>query len=113
MSESSVHECQCENCQNEADHPDKALHHRINVLMSRMDEQQRRWFAAIEAERYGHGGIQLVAQITGLDEKTIRRGRQEMAKDLEGRPQDRVRLPGGGRSATEKKNREPKSNSSS
>ena len=27
--------------------------------------------AALEAKRYGHGGIKLVNQITGLDEKII------------------------------------------
>jgi hypothetical protein len=68
-----------------------------------MDEQQRRWYAAVEAQRYGHGGIKLVSQITGLDEKTIQRGQQEMKADLVERPSDRIRLPGGGRPATEKK----------
>jgi hypothetical protein len=33
---------------------------------------------------------------------TIRRGREELADSLEGRPTDRVRLPGGGRPPLEK-----------
>ncbi len=103
MKERQVHQCKCATCQNPQEHPDKALHHQINVLMSRLDEQQRRWYAAVESKRYGYGGIQLVVQITGLDEKTIRRGRQELALDLEERPLERVRLPGAGRPATEKK----------
>lgn len=73
--------------------------------MSRLDEQQRRWYAAVEANRRGHGGIALVSQITGLDEKTIRRGQAELALDLADRPDDRVRLPGAGRPCVEKKSR--------
>ena len=73
------------------------------LLSSRLDEQERRWFAAVESQRIGHGGDTLVSQITGLDEKTIRRGRDELAASLAERPIDRVRLPGGGRPAVEKK----------
>lgn len=75
----------------------------MNLLMSRLDEQQRRWYAAIESSKVGHGGDRLLSRITGLDVDTIRRGRRELADDLEGRPADRVRLPGGGRPAVEKK----------
>ena len=71
--------------------------------MSRLDEQQRRWYAALEALRMGHGGIRQMSQITGLDEQTIRRGKQELHQDLQGRPPDRVRLPGAGRPGVEKK----------
>jgi hypothetical protein len=36
-----------------------------NLLVSRLDEQQRRWFVALEAKRVGRGGETLLAQITG------------------------------------------------
>jgi hypothetical protein len=75
----------------------------MNLLLSRLDEQQRRWYAAVEAQKIGHGGIRLLSQITGLDEKTIVRGQQELAEQLQSRPADHVRLPGGGRQAAEKK----------
>ncbi len=75
----------------------------MNLFLSRLDEQQRRWYVALEAERLGHGGELLLAQITGLDEKTIRRGRLELADGLVDRPTDRVRLPGDGRPPAEKK----------
>lgn len=71
--------------------------------MSRLDEQQRRWYAAIEAKNLGHSGSTLIAKITGLSVETIRRGRYELENDLIDRPADRVRKPGGGRKATEKK----------
>ena len=77
----------------------------MHVWRSRLDEQPRRWYAAIEANRLGHGGEQLVAQITGLDPHTIRRGRQELAVSLTERPTDRVRVPGAGRPRAEKKTR--------
>jgi hypothetical protein len=46
-----------------------------------------------------------MSKITGLDEKTIRRGRGEMQAGLVDRPVRRVRLPGGGRPSSEKKTR--------
>ncbi len=105
MSNKSIHRCQCELCQSEDDHSEKMIHHQINVVMSRLDEQQRRWYAAVEANRRGYGGQKVVSQITGLDEKTISRGQQELSLDLVDRPDDRVRLPGAGRPRTEKKTR--------
>ena len=100
---SSIHQCQCPVCQSGSDEHIIMIHHQINVVMSRMNEQQRRWYAAVEANRHGYGCIKLVHQITGLSEKTIRQGQQELSLDLEGRPEDRVRLPGAGRPRTEKK----------
>ncbi|MCZ7568090.1 MAG: hypothetical protein M5U01_05740 [Ardenticatenaceae bacterium] len=79
MGEQAIHDCRCAICQGQEAHPDKQVHHQINLLMSRLDEQQRRWYAAIEATRHGRGGIGLLSQITGLDEKTIARGQREVA----------------------------------
>ena len=76
----------------------------MNVLLSRMDEQQRRWYAGLESMKIGHGGDARLAQITGLNVETIRRGREELENDLNDRPPDRVRLEGGGRPPVEKKN---------
>ena len=75
----------------------------MNVLISRLDEAQRRWYVALESERLGHGGDHLLAQITGLDEATIRRGREELQAELATAPTDRVRQPGAGRPPVEKK----------
>lgn len=105
MLEPHVHECQCPHCQQAADHPDKARHHRMNLFLSRLDEQQRRWYVGLEAERLGPEGDSLLAQITGLDERTIRRGREELAAELADRPLDRVRQAGAGRPPVEKKTR--------
>ncbi len=99
----TVHQCQCIHCRQSLNDPDQILHQQMNLFLSRLDEQQRRWFVALESKRIGHGGDHLLAQITGLDEKTIRRGRRELDQSLSNRPVQRVRLPGAGRPLIEKK----------
>ena len=82
---------------------EQVIHRQMNLLFSRLDEQQRRWYAAVQSARNGHGGDRIDTLVTGLHDDTIRRGREELADSLDGRPADRVRLPGGGRPALEKK----------
>jgi hypothetical protein len=108
MSPEAVHQCQCSDCQQLEEHPNKELHHQMNLLLSRLDEQQRRWYVALEAKKLGHGGSALMSKITGMHVDTIRRGRDELDDELVERPADRVRLPGGGRDMVEKKSRELK-----
>ncbi len=71
--------------------------------MGRLDEQQRRWLAALESQQIGYGGDTQLALITGLHVDTIRRGREELELDLQGRPAGRIRNPGAGRPAGKKK----------
>ena len=97
-----VHECGCVDCQ-AGEHSAREDHRQLNLLMSRLDEQQRRWVAGREAKRLGHGGFQRIAEITGLHPETIRRGRDELKDELRNRPVDQIRLPGGGRPRVEKK----------
>lgn len=80
------------------------MHQQMNLLLSRLDEQQRRWYVALEARKLGHGGIKRMSQITGLSVPTIRRGRRELEQELANRPTERVRQPGGGRQPVEKNN---------
>src|SRR5438128_2220708 len=77
-----IHQCQCPRCTANEDHPDRAFHHRLNVLLSRLDEPQGRWLAALEAQRIGRGGDRLLALVTGLNVETIRRGRRELEASL-------------------------------
>jgi len=100
--ELAVHECGCAACR-AGDHADRDDHRQLNLLLSRLDEQQRRWVAGREAKRLGHGGLKLLAEITGLHPETIRRGGDELDEELRERPTDPVRLPGGGRPRVEKK----------
>jgi len=98
-----IHQCQCPRCTANEDHPDRAFHHRLNVLLSRLDEPQRRWLAALEAQRIGRGGDRLLALVTGLNVETIRRGRRELEASLRDCPPGRRRRPGAGRPAVKKK----------
>ena len=102
MSLRPIHQCDCQDCRGGLA-PTVAYHTQLNLLMSRLNEQQRRWLAAVEANRMGHGGTQMLHEITGLDINTIRRGRRELANDLSACPVNRVRAVGGGRKRLEKK----------
>ena len=104
MQEAPVRVCRCQVCQASGDEtPEKQTHHQMNLLLSRMDEQQRRWLVAYESQKLGHGGDVLLSRITGVNVETIRRGRRELATELSDRPPGRIRLPGGGRPPLEKK----------
>jgi len=74
----------------------------MNLLLSRLDEQWRRWYVVLKANRLSHGGVRRLAQITGLDEKTNQRGQDELAHGLIAHPTAQVRLPGGGQPTVEK-----------
>jgi hypothetical protein len=97
MTRSSVNICHCTACQQCDDHPDREFHQLINLFVSRLDEQQCRWYTGLEAHRLGHGGIRLVSQITGLSEKTICRGQREILRSLVDYPPGRIRRKGAGR----------------
>src|SRR5438270_5648087 len=103
MPAEAVHECGCDACRRGEAHGNREYHRQMNLLLSRLNEQQRRWYLAVESERMGWGADRVLMEITGVDEKTIRRGRVELARSLVDRPVDRVRLPGGGRPSTKEK----------
>jgi len=65
-------------------------------LLPELDERGRRRWAAVEASSLGRGGIAAVAAATGMSDRTIRTGIQELANPPE-LSDDRQRRPGGGR----------------
>jgi uncharacterized protein with PhoU and TrkA domain len=98
-----IYECQCAACLALNENDQREIHHKMNVFLSRLDEQQRRWYVALESKKIGRGGDKQLSQITGMDVETIRRGRRELDEDLESRPTERTREEGGGQPAVEKK----------
>lgn len=98
----AVQLCQCPHCKTRSVDEVVRDHEAINRVMAGLDERQRRLFAGLLALRQGHGGIIAVAHITGLSRTTIRRGIRELQAGV-GTADDRVRRPGGGRPALEKK----------
>jgi hypothetical protein len=72
------------------------IEHAMKAFFDSLRENDRRRYAAIEAVKLGHGGTGYIAQLLGVDPKTIREGRHEL-ESLPASPQPRVRKPGGGR----------------
>ena len=78
-------------------------HVQVNLVLSQLDEKQRRLVAGLLSNAVGHGGVTLLSRITGLDRKTVRRGRNELDNNLKDCPSDRIRREGAGRPPLEKK----------
>jgi hypothetical protein len=97
-----VHRCRCPDCQS-GDAGSGVLHERMNLFLSRLDEDHRRWYVARESMKVGHGGDRLLSLITGINVETIRRGRREMEGSLDGFPAERIRRRGAGRPPLKKK----------
>lgn len=93
MPNSEPHICQCSRCQCSEDHPDKEHHRQMNLFMRRLNRDQQRWYAALEANRIGRGGVQQVSLITGLNVSTIWHGRKELAASLPEKPKNIPRGP--------------------
>lgn len=100
-----VHECECEACKAGLDQGTVKSHQRINVFLSRLNESQRRWYVATLSEEDNAPSDRQLALITGLDEKTIRRGKAELRDQLTSVRAERQRRAGGGRWRAEKKTR--------
>ncbi len=68
-------------------------------MKAELDERGCRCWAASEALELGYGGIKAVAQATGLGERTVRRGCEQLrqAGPTSGLGMRRIRRPGGGR----------------
>ena len=73
---------------------------RMQSFFKTLSEKDQRRYAAIEAQRLGHGGITYVAGILGCSTRTIRRGIQELDLLDEDPAAGRVRRPGAGRKKT-------------
>jgi len=103
--ERPVHPCPCEACR-AGTGPEAEHHGRLDLILSRADEQQRRWIAALEAQRLGYGGSNTAPATTGTHPEAVRRGRDELAAGLRDRPAGPGgRLPGGGRPSLSNKTR--------
>jgi len=101
--ERQIHQCECAICQTGNDPATRQYHHQVNLLLSRLNEPQRRWYAGVLSQQPDSPSDCQLAKITGLDEKTIRRGRRELGDGLGDLPLNRQRQTGGGRPRAEKK----------
>jgi len=71
------------------------------LFFSILDEKQRRLFAGLESLKMGYGGDIWIAEVLGIDKKTVAKGKQEL---LDGKINiETIRSPGGGRKQVKKK----------
>ena len=80
-----------------------AHHRHINLVLSRLQEGQQRWYVASLSTGSGAPSDRVLAQVSGLSEKTIQRGRQDLETGLQNTEEGRQRHRGGGRQKAEKK----------
>ena len=76
---------------------DETTKARMQGFFGTLSEKDRRHYAALEAQRLGHGGIRYVAQLLGCSIRTVRRGIEELDRLGEDPAAGRVRRPGAGR----------------
>lgn len=101
-SNGELHRCDCSECKSNARGKTARDHRKINRILCGIDERKKRMIAGYLAQERGHGGIQWIADITGLSRATISRGQTEL--DARGAyAVRRVRRRGGGRKRLEKK----------
>ncbi len=97
-----IHQCSCEQCQWNPKGSGAREHEAINHVVALLDERRRRLFTGLLASQRGHGGVVLLAKVTGLSRTTIRRGQLEIEQAVPDRA-GRIRRVGGGRKRAEKK----------
>jgi Rhodopirellula transposase DDE domain len=76
--------------------PARDARKRYRKMAPVLNEQSLRRFVALEAQALGHGGVSLMARISGLARSTIYHGLSDI-RDKVSAPPGRVRKPGGGR----------------
>lgn len=74
----------------------KWVREKFTAMAPQLDERGRRRWAAIEAKSLGWGGISAVAKATGMSDRTIRTGIQELTEEQE-LENSRQRAKGAGR----------------
>jgi len=67
----------------------------MKAFYDSLSEKDRRRYAAIEAEKLGHGGVEYVSEVLGCDAKTIREGRRNVDHLPEDEAAGRIRKKGG------------------
>jgi len=73
----------------------KPVERHMKALYDSLSEKDRRRYAAVEAEKLGHGGVQYIADLFECDADTIRAGRQDVEQLPADAAEGRVRKKGG------------------
>lgn len=75
----------------------------VKLVFLHLNEKQKRLVAGLLSKTVEWGGDSVMAQMTGIDRKTIMKGRLEIDDGLKQTPEDRIRNAGAGRPPVEKK----------
>jgi len=76
---------------------DESTEERIQAFFATLSEKDRRRFAALESQRFGHGGIAYIARLLDCSRRTVERGIAELTQLPEDLAAGRTRQKGGGR----------------
>jgi hypothetical protein len=68
---------------------------RMKALYESLSEKDRRRYAAVEADKLGHGGVAYIAGLFDCHVNTIRRGRDDVSELPGDEAEGRVRKKGG------------------
>lgn len=66
----------------------------MKALYDSLSEKDRRRYAAVEAEKLGHGGVQYVADLFECEPETVVHGREDVEQLPADEAADRVRKKG-------------------
>jgi hypothetical protein len=72
-----------------------AVELQMQAFYKSLSEKDRRRYAAVEAVKLGHGGVEYIARLLGCDHKTIGQGRSDVEQLPEDAAAGRVRKKGG------------------
>jgi hypothetical protein len=72
-----------------------AVERHMQNLYRSLSEKDRRRYAAVEAEKLGHGGVQYISLLFNCDPHTIRQGTEDVDALPDDDAEGRVRKKGG------------------
>jgi len=75
-------------------YPSKVCQH-MKAFHDSLSEKDRRRYAAVEAEKLGHGGVEYIASVLDCSERTVRQGGSDVSKLPEDEAEGRIRKKGG------------------
>lgn len=71
------------------------IEQKMKRFYNSLSEKDRRRYAALEATKLGHGGVQYIAEVLDCDPNTIRRGQSDVAELPADEAAGRIRKKGG------------------
>jgi hypothetical protein len=74
---------------------DENMERHMKLFFDSLSEKDRRRYAAVEAAKLGHGGVEYVAEVMKCHASTVRQGQEDIVQLPEDAAPGRVRKKGG------------------